>query len=101
MGGDPLVATAAAEPGDISTVAVAVAVLPVELHQLVELGRVERRSLGVRPGKKAEQTHDRQDGRERESIAPEISSLHLPRCLTQRTRNGRRDQGGCKRPIHH
>jgi RNA polymerase primary sigma factor len=39
MGGDPLVATAAAEPGDISTVAVAVAVLPVELHQLVELGR--------------------------------------------------------------
>ncbi|TML18647.1 MAG: RNA polymerase sigma factor RpoD [Actinobacteria bacterium] len=39
MGGDPLVATAAAEPGDISTVAVAVAVLPVELHHLVELGR--------------------------------------------------------------
>jgi len=39
MGGDPLVATAAAEPGDISTVAVAVAVLPVELHHLVEFGR--------------------------------------------------------------
>jgi RNA polymerase primary sigma factor len=39
MGGDPQVATAAAEHGDPSTVAVALAVLPVELHDLVERGR--------------------------------------------------------------
>src|SRR5438105_1654809 len=37
MGGDRQVATAAAEPGDPS--AVAVAVLPAELHQLVAPGR--------------------------------------------------------------
>ena len=39
MGGDPQVATAAAEHGDTSAVAVALAVLPVELHDLVERGR--------------------------------------------------------------
>jgi RNA polymerase primary sigma factor len=39
MGGDPQVATAAAEHGDTSTVAVALAVLPAELLDLVELGR--------------------------------------------------------------
>ena len=39
MGGDPQVATAAAETGDTGTTAVALAVLPVELHDLVELNR--------------------------------------------------------------
>jgi RNA polymerase primary sigma factor len=39
MGGDPQVATAAAEHGDTSAVAVALAVLPAELLDLVELGR--------------------------------------------------------------
>jgi RNA polymerase primary sigma factor len=39
MGGDPQVTTAPIENGDNATVAVAVAVLPAELHQLVELGR--------------------------------------------------------------
>ena len=39
MGGDPQVATAAAENGDTSASAVALAVLPDELHDLVALGR--------------------------------------------------------------
>ena len=39
MGGDPQVAIAAAENGDTSTVTVALAVLPDELHELVQLGR--------------------------------------------------------------
>jgi len=39
MGGDPQVATAAAEHGDTSGAAVALAVLPDELHDLVEFSR--------------------------------------------------------------
>ncbi|MEO8695159.1 MAG: RNA polymerase sigma factor RpoD [Acidimicrobiales bacterium] len=39
MGGDPQVVVAAAEIGDAGTTAVALAVLPAELHQLVELNR--------------------------------------------------------------
>ena len=43
MGGDQQVTTAAAQPGDTTTVAVALAVLPPQLHELVEI----RRESGV------------------------------------------------------